>query len=790
MGMNQEKRQLTEAQKLRLVSGHDFWQSESIADVGIPAIRMSDGPHGLRYQATESDHLGINESVEATAFPTASASANSWDLGLLRRMGEAIGREARSLGVDVVLGPGVNIKRNPLGGRNFEYFSEDPQLAGQLAAAWISGLQSTGTGASLKHFAGNNQETDRLLSDSLIDQTALHELYLEAFRIAVMTAEPKTVMNAYNKVNGTYMSENTYLQTTVLRDQWGFQGAIVTDWGALNNPVESVNAGTDLEMPGNQHFFMGNLKKGLASGALKPAALDRAADKVTAIATTQRPKGISNREKLLSSHADLSQKIEEESAVLMINRDHVLPLDQHQDVLLVGEMARHTRFQGAGSSHINAPEVVSIEKGLRRAGATVDYVAGYSLTGKGDANLVAEAAQAAQKASQVVVVVGLPNEAESEGFDRQHMRLPDNQNEVVSALTAVNQNVVVLLVAGAPVELPWRSEVAGLMALYLGGERVGAAAANLLLGEISPSGHLAESYPVSYADVPSSALYGQNPRSVPYAESLYVGYRYYDKANLAVAFPFGYGLSYTTFNYGEPQLNRHVLGADEAGLTLTLTVENTGNVAGATVLQLYVSATDQDQLIPEKALQGFRKVWLDPGERQTVKLPIEKHAFERWQDDRQAWQVAPGGYQIFLGTSSRNKIATFDVQVAGSPLEKVSIPAWYRQPNGQPTVGDFESLSGLKPAPLPELQAGQLTQMNTPRELSRFSTIVKKVTEMILSQMQSQAGNQPGSPEAAFLETIVLDTPLIRLAQQSSGSLKKWQVTSLVWLANHSLQRH
>nr|WP_282801592.1 glycoside hydrolase family 3 C-terminal domain-containing protein [Secundilactobacillus kimchicus] len=649
MGIDQEKRNLTEAQKLRLVSGHDFWQSESIADVGIPAIRMSDGPHGLRYQATEGDHLGINESVEATAFPTASASANGWDLGLLRQMGEAIGGEARSLGVDVVLGPGVNIKRNPLGGRNFEYFSEDPQLAGQLAAAWISGLQSTGTGASLKHFAGNNQETDRLLSDSLIDQTALHELYLEAFRIAVMTAQPETVMNAYNKVNGTYMSENTYLQTAVLRDQWGFKGAIITDWGALNDPVESLNAGTDLEMPGNQHFFMTDLKKGLAAGTLKPAALSRAADKVTAIATTERPKGAGNREKLLNSHAALAQKIEEQSAVLLINRDDVLPLDQHQNILLVGEMARQTRFQGAGSSHINAPEVVSIEKGLRRTGATVDYVAGYSLTGKGDANLVAEAAQAAQKASQVVVVVGLPNEAESEGFDRQHMRLHDNQNEVVSALTAVNQNVVVLLVAGAPVELPWRSEVAGLMALYLGGERVGAAAANLLLGEISPSGHLAESYPVSYADVPSSALYGQNPRSVPYAESLYVGYRYYDKANLAVAFPFGYGLSYTTFNYGEPQLNRHVLGADEADLTLTLTVENTGNVAGATVLQLYVGATDQDQLIPEKALQGFRKVWLDPGERQTVKLPIEKHAFERWQDDRQAWQVAPGGYQIFLG---------------------------------------------------------------------------------------------------------------------------------------------
>jgi beta-glucosidase len=803
---------LTDAQLLTLISGHDFWQSEALPDAHIPAIRMSDGPHGLRYQAGEGDHLGINESAKATAFPTASASANSWDPDLLRQMGEAIGQEARSLGVDIVLGPGVNIKRNPLGGRNFEYFSEDPYLAGTLAAAWIRGLQSAGAGASLKHFAGNNQEAVRLLSDSLIDPVALHELYLEAFRIAVTTSQPETVMNSYNKVNGTYMSEHDYLLNTVLRGQWGFKGAVITDWGALDDPVKSLNAGTDLEMPGDEHFFRPVLKKALRNGDLNRAALTRAGEKLIRIATKDRPKAPADRDTLLSDHAKLAETIAEQSAVLLKNKDQVLPLHTDTPVLLVGAMADETRYQGVGSSHINPVSHVSIKAGLEAAGITVHYEPGYA-DDTTSPELRAAAVEAAATAEQVIVVVGLPEAAESEGFDRSDMKLPAAQNALVTALAAVNPHVVVLLVAGAPVELPWREQVAGLMALYLGGQEIGTAAARLLFGTVSPSGHLAETYPMAYADVPSSALFGQNPHSVPYAESLYVGYRYYDKADVPVAYPFGFGLSYTTFDYSDITLQPTTITADTAAdttaVTVRLTVTNTGTLPGATVVQAYVGDSEQLRLTPRKALKGYRKIFLEPGASSTVTVDLPLQAFCHWREDQQRWALTSSAYNVFIALDSQTILQQFSVTATGEPADDISttnsapaatasdtpavrdtsnVPAWYQQPRGLPSVSDFTALSGYHVAPVPIPQAGHLTAMNTPRELSRFSRIVAKFTQIMLKQKLDAAGNPPDSPESNFLRLTILDTPLVRLAQQSSGLLKPWHVRLLVGLANQPVR--
>lgn len=781
IGSGATRRELTDAQAIKLTSGKDFWSTESVA--GIPAIRMSDGPHGLRYQAQASDHLGINEAVPATAFPTASASASSWDPSLLHQMGEAIADEARSLGVDVVLGPGVNIKRNPLGGRNFEYFSEDPLLAGTLAAAWIKGLQAKGVGASLKHFAGNSQETDRLRSDSLIDATALHELYLEAFRIAVTQSQPETVMIAYNLLNGTYMSDHDYLLNTVLRGQWGFKGTVVSDWGALNDKVKALNAGTDLEMPSSGHLFDKQAEAALKSGALDRSRLTRAVANIAELADRDRPANTFDRDALLQKHLGLAQTIEEQSAVLMKNTG-LLPLQPGRKLALIGMLAEQTRIQGAGSSHITTPQSISILSGLKAAGHAFSYAPGYSLDGTPNAALVKGATQAAERAEDVIMVLGLPATAEAEGTDRTDMSLPSDQAALLHAVAQVNPNVVVLLVAGSVVTTDWAKDAKAVLNLFLGGEAVGAAAERLVFGAISPSGKLAETYPLRYQDVPSSALYGNSPLSVPYAESLYVGYRYYDKAQCDVAFPFGFGLSYTTFALHHAKLSAEYSGEGDPSLTVSVDVKNDGTVRGAEVVQVYLSEDDQDQLVASQTLAAYEKVWLDPGEQQTVTLTLPRRAFCRWDEAHQQFTVAGGAWHVLVGTSSRNLVTRLPLTVA-APTFRVEAPDWYRQPKGLPSVDAFTTLSGLTPAPVHDPEPGEFNRLSVPRDLAKYSHIAHAVAKLVITNMQKNDGTAPNSPEGRFLATIVWDTPLVRLAQQSGGSLKLWMVDLLVALANH-----
>lgn len=781
IGSGATRRQLSDEEAIKLTSGQDFWRSEAIGN--IPAIRMSDGPHGLRFQAQASDHLGINQAVPATAFPTASASASSWDPNMLRQMGAAIAQEARSMGVGVVLGPGVNIKRNPLGGRNFEYFSEDPLLAGTLASAWITGLQANGVGASIKHFAGNSQETDRLRSDSLIDQTALHELYLEAFRLAVTNSQPETLMIAYNRLNGTYMSDNAYLLNTVLRGQWGFKGLVVTDWGALNDKTAALNAGTDLEMPSSGHLFDRPALAALKNGTLQRPALTRAVANIAKVADHKRPTFKGDRQRLLKQHAALAQTIEENSAVLMKN-DGLLPLQPGRKLAVIGALADKTRFQGAGSSHITTPQSTSILAGLKNAGHAFTFAAGYSLNGDAEPALADEAVAAARAAEDVIVVLGLPDTAEAEGQDRASLALPANQVALLHTVTEANPNVVVLLVAGSVVTTAWAKDAKAVLNLFLGGESVGAAAERLLFGAISPSGKLAESYPLRYEDVPSSTLYGHDPLSVPYAESLYVGYRYYDKAQVNVAYPFGFGLSYTTFTFANLQLSNSQFAPTDSSLTVSVDVQNTGTIRGAEVVQVYVGQDDQEQLTPAKSLAAFQKVWLDPGEPQTVNLTLPRRAFSRWDAQKQAFTLAGDGWHVFIGTSSRNISATLTLTV-DAPAFRIDAPQWYRQPSGLPNVPAFTELSGLKPTPTHAPKPGEFTRLSIPRDMAKYSFIARKVAGLVIANMQKSDGITPTSPEGQFIATIVWDTPLVRLAQQSGGSLKLWMVDLLVRLANH-----
>ncbi len=781
IGNGKNHRELSDEDAMKLTSGKDFWHTESVDN--IPSFMMTDGPHGLRYQEQQAGHLEINKAANATAFPTGSASASSWDPTLLEKMGGAIADEARSKNVSVVLGPGVTMKRNPLGGRNFEYFSEDPFLSGMLAASWIKGLQQHGVGASIKHFAGNNQETDRLRSDSLIDSTALHELYLEAFRIAVTRSQPETLMISYNMINGTYMSDNEYLLKKVLRGQWGFKGMIVSDWGALNDKVKSLSAGTDLEMPSSGHFFDKSALKALHNGSLDKDSLARAVTKIASLAERKRPAGTTDRTSLLKQHAELAQTIEEQSAVLMKN-DGILPLKDDKKLAVIGELADSTRFQGAGSSHITTNQSTSILAGLKEAGHEVSFAPGYSLSGKDDSKLVEEAVKTAKLADNTLVVIGLPESAEAEGTDRTTIDLPANQVALLHAVAEANQNVVVLLLSGSVVSTKWAADAKAVLNLFLGGESVGKAACRLLFGEVSPSGKLAETYPLDYKDVPSSALFGKNPLSVPYAESLYVGYRYYDKAGKDVAYPFGFGLSYTTFTLENIHLNQDTFSPENLPAKVTVTVKNTGKVRGAQVVQAYVGEDNQAQLAPQKILAGFQKVWLDPSQEKTVTLLLPARAFCRWDEKNQQFTLAGGAWHVFVGTSSREIVSSLPINV-DAPAFVVPAPAWYQKPTGLPNVADFTKLSGLTPVKETEPQPGEFTRLSIPRDLAKHSFVARKVAATVIASMQKNDGNDPKSTEGQFIATLVWDTPLIRLAQQSGGSLKLWMVDLLVWLANH-----
>jgi beta-glucosidase len=658
--------ELTLEEKASLCLGSDFWHTAPVDRLGIPAIMVSDGPHGLRAQLEQGDHVGLLASAPATCFPTASALASSWDLELFRTVGEALGREAKKLGVSVVLGPGINMKRSPLCGRNFEYVSEDPWLAGQLATAMVEGTQSEGVGTSVKHYAANNQEDDRLRVSAEVDERSLREMYLPAFERVVKQAQPWTIMCAYNKLNGTYCSEHHWLLTEVLREEWGFEGLVVSDWGAVHDRVAALRGGLDLEMPPNLGVSDAAIVEAVRNGSLDESILDEAVSRMLRLVDRSQPALAEGAEFNLDDHHSLARRAAHESAVLLKNDGRVLPLQPQEGstVAMIGEFARTPRFQGAGSSQVNPTKVDVALDELQSAlagRAEVRFAAGFGIgTTENDGHLLREAVELAGEADHVLVFLGLPGEDESEGFDRTHIDLPANQLVLLHALAEVHDRLIVILANGGVVRVStWEDRVAAILECWLSGQAAGGAAVDLVLGVANPSGKLAETIPVRLQDNSSYLNFPGEEGVVHYGEGIFIGYRAYDKLIQPVSYPFGFGLSYTTFQIGD--VNVSVDGAVANGdlaVTVTASVTNTGQRAGAEVVQVYVEDVEASVARPLHELKGFVRVDLEPGETKQVSCQLDERAFAFWSRRFGQWVVESGEFIIAVGSSSRDLVAT------------------------------------------------------------------------------------------------------------------------------------
>lgn len=730
-------------QKASLTSGADFWLTTAVPEAGVPALRLSDGPHGLRKQGERSEALGLGGAVPATCFPPAVALASSWNPALARAVGEAIAVEARAAGVAVVLGPGINIKRSPLCGRNFEYMSEDPLLSGVMGAAWVDGLQSQGVGCSLKHYAANNQETDRFVVSAEIDERTLREIYLPAFEHVVRTQRPATLMCSYNKVNGTWSSQHHWLQTEVLRDEWGFDGLVMSDWGAVNDRVAAVAAGVDLTMPGGGSDAP--VAEAVRSGALDEAVLDRAVGRLLALIdrTHAAAAAGAGSDPAHDAHHALAREVAHEGAVLLKNDGGLLPLDPGgtTTVAVVGEFARTPRYQGAGSSQVTPTRLDGALDALVAAlgDDRVRFAPGFTLSGPQDPDLAAAAVEAARAADVVVCFLGLPAAGESEGFDRTDIRLPADQLAVLAAVAAANPAVAVVLSNGGLVSVAeWQDHAQAVLEGWLLGQASGAALADLLVGAANPSGRLAETIPLRLEDTPSYLHFPGAEQVVVYGETVYVGYRYYDTLDRPVAYPFGHGLSYTTFAYSE--LEAEVVAG--GGCTVAFTVTNTGPVAGAEVAQVYVRDVEAGVDRPVHELEGFAKVHLAPGASERVTVSLDERAFAYWSVRDHRWRVEPGEFEIQVGASSRDIRATATVRSPGDGVPVTltamsSVSEWLDHPVGGPLLAEaFPALAGSG----------------------------------------AEGGLRPGSP----LERMVRGMPLVKVAGMVGGSRGGGAVRDLV----------
>ncbi len=758
---------MTLEEKIALCTGADFWHTKGLPQHGIPAIMMSDGPHGLRCQAEEADMIGINESLPATCFPTAVTAGATWNRELYAEEGEAIGKEGAAAGVSVVLGPGCNIKRNPLGGRNFEYISEDPYFAGKMAASFIRGQQSVGVASSVKHFAVNNQEYKRQNGDSQLDERTFREIYLTPFEIAVKEGNPGTVMCSYNKINGIHASDSKELLTDILRTQWGFDGLVVTDWGALNDRIAGFQAGCDLNMPGGSQFMEKATAEAVRTGRLDEAYIDAAVERILRLVA--KSQGIAKPEIEWEAHHALALKIAEQGAVLLKNEDHILPL-RESDMVLIGYMAANLRYQGSGSSHINPTKLINI----------TDAMPGVPCCPCGDkhGNVteqdLRDAVQAAKKRKIAVVVVGLPENYESEAFDREHMRLPEGHNQLVEAVAKANPNTVVVLLGGSAMELSWADRVKAILYMGLPGQAGGEAAANLLTGKANPCGKLTETWPISYDDVISRDTFGK--KNTEYREGIYVGYRYYDRAGKPVRYPFGYGLSYTGFAYSDLHIQDR---------KVTVQVKNIGECAGAEVVQLYIAPPKSGIFRPIRELKGFERVELESGESKAVEFTLDDRSFALWND---GWKIPDGIYTIQIGASSRDIRLEQTMEISG---EEIPIPAWqtgswYETLADTPSHEEWEKLMGHPVSIIPEPKKGQFTMDSTCMEMKEHSLVMKiqyKVTENIIAK--SFGGKKDLSdPSYKMMLTCSTDCPLRSTVISGGGAMSDSLAQGLLHMAN------
>ena len=763
-------KKLTLEEKCALLSGAETFKTRGMPEHGIPQIWLSDGPHGLRKQAGESDHLGLNPSVPATCFPTASAVANSWDAALGEEIGAALGEEAAAQEVSVVLGPGLNMKRNPLCGRSFEYFSEDPYLAGKLAAGYIRGIQSKGVAACPKHFAVNSQETRRMASDSIVDERTLREIYLTGFEIAVKEGHPRSIMSSYNLVNGTYANENKHLLMEILRGEWGFDGAVITDWGGSNDHALGVKNGSTLEMPAPGGDSVRELLAAVESGKISESDIDaRLSELLPLVFDTKAALDAAPREFDAAAHHALARRAAAESLVLLKNEGSLLPLAAGSKVAVIGDFAKNPRYQGAGSSMVNSTQVdVLLDKLIDSELNVIGYQQGFDRHGKPDAALQKSACELATQADTVILCMGLDEIAESEGLDRSNLRLAQNQVDLLQAVAAVNPKIVVVLYSGSVVETPWLDNCHALLYAALGGQAGAGAVADALTGKVNPCGKLAETWPLTYADVPSAADFATRRKTVEYREGLYIGYRYFTTAEKAVRFPFGYGMSYTTFAYSD-------MAADEQGVSLTVT--NTGSVAGTEIVQLYIAKKNGELFRPAKELKGFARVTLAPGEKQRITITLDDKAFRFWNVKANRWEIEGGEYELLVGASVEDIRLCEKISVHGTvtvhPYEDRDLDCYYKGDVLHVSDADFEKLLGH---PIPNgktkidrnLTLGELNHARSP-----LGWLVWLVLTILLDVSYKR-----GKPDLNIL--FQYNMPLRALAKMTNGAISMGMVDGIV----------
>ncbi|GFZ32360.1 glycosyl hydrolase [Clostridium zeae] len=684
---------MTLEEKASLMSGKDFWQTQEIERLGINSMFLADGPHGIRKQAVAADHLGLNVGIPATCFPTAATVANSWNDELGERVGEYLGEEAISQKVNVLLGPGVNMKRNPLCGRNFQYFSEDPYLAGKMAAGYIRGIQSQGISACVKHFCVNNQEERRMAIDTIVDERTLREIYLTAFEIAIKEGRTKTIMSSYNKLNGTYTNENIHLMKDILRGEWNYKGCVITDWGGSNDRISGLIAGNELEMPTTAGETNEEIIQAIKGGKIKEEVLDQCVDRLLElIFTTEEVYKRPHIEFDVDKHHRVAQKVAEESIVLLKNDENILPLKYGKKVAVIGEFAKNARYQGAGSSIVNPTILDHTMDCFNESGiVSIGYEPGFERYGKKNKKKIEKACELARKADVILLYIGLDEVTEADGLDRQSMSIPENQIDLLNALYTVNSNIIAILSCGSAVEMPWINKAKAVLHGYLGGQAGSRAILRILSGDVNPSGKLAETYPIRYEDTPSFYNFPGKEVSVEYREGIYIGYRYYDTADVNVLFPFGYGLSYTTFEYSDIHVSRY--GA-------TFKLKNSGSVAGMEIAQLYIGCKSKEIFRPKKELKGFTKIFINAGETKTVSIPFDDKTFRYFNVKTNKWEVEESEYEIMIGASSadiRLKDTIF-IEGTGAPLpyDKETLPSYYLGKTNNVSIDEFERLIGRK----------------------------------------------------------------------------------------------
>lgn len=780
-------------QKADFVSGYDYWHLEEAEELGLPKIMITDGPHGLRKQNPNGKGVGLGNSYPATCMPPAATSACSWDEELLREEGETLAEECLQEKVSVILGPGTNIKRSPVCGRNFEYFSEDPLLAGKMSAGLINGCQSKGIGTSLKHFACNSQEAFRMIINEVIDERTMREIYFPAFEIAVKEAQPWTIMNSYNRINGVYASQNDWLQNKVARDEWGFEGLFVTDWGASVDRVPGLEAGTDLEMPSSGTLNSERIIAAVENGVLDEAVLDEGVDNVVDLIIKSKPALEKDFKYDVEAHHAVARKVAEGSMVLLKNDDNILPLKSNAKIAVIGEMAKAPRYQGAGSSVINPTKLDNAYDSLIELGADVTYAQGYykapptkkDKNRKSESELTAEAVKAAEAADVALVFIGLTEEFEAEGYDRDNIDMPAAHNALVSEVVKANPNTVVVLAGGSVVNMPWIEDVKALLNMGLSGQAGGSAAANILMGKVNPSGKTAETYPLSFDENPVYGNYPGSPVISEHKESIYIGYRYYDTAKKDVLFPFGFGLSYTTFEYSDIKLSESEIKDNET-VMVSFKIKNTGDMDGAEIAQVYVADKESTIFRPEKELRAFTKVFIKAGEEKEVSVTLGKRAFAYYNTNIGDWHVETGEFAVLVGSSSRdirleaavNVISTVEAEV---PDYKKSAPAYYTADIAGMNGGQWAAVYGQQLPSAERDTSAKITIYNCLDDASHTKW-GGRIGRLIQSVITKFASAETG--DGAMLQAMAVQIPMRNFISMSMGVFSPKMAEGLLQILN------